>query len=173
MKYLTTLEVARELSVSKQTLLNWLHAKKVAEPPRNRNGHRLWSQARLSLIRQLIREGRLHRRTMVYREPSDDPLVVTEVATEVSDFLRDAGVPVSRFVRELQRVRRQRRSGRASRRQGGHSHGMSGISSRSTGRPRSRCEAQISSRSSAATPAYHTLSGWTATTGPRLQCLRQ
>jgi DNA-binding transcriptional MerR regulator len=117
MKYLTTLEVARELSVSKQTLLNWLHAKKVAEPPRNRNGHRLWSQARISLIRQLIREGRLHRRTMVFREPSDDPLAVTEVATEVSDFLRDAGVAMSRFVRELQRVHRQRRSGRASRRQ--------------------------------------------------------
>lgn len=109
MKYLTTLEVARELSVSKQTLLNWLYAKKVAEPPRNRNGHRLWSQARLSLIRQLIREGRLHRRTMVHREASDDPVVVLEVAREVSEFLRDANVPVSRFVRELQRVRRQGR----------------------------------------------------------------
>jgi DNA-binding transcriptional MerR regulator len=116
MKYLTTLEVARELDVSKQTLLNWLHAKKVSEPPRNRNGHRLWSQARLSLIRQLIREGRLHRRTMVYREPSDDPAVVTEVATEVSQFLHDAGVPLSRFVRELQRVHRQRRKGRTGRR---------------------------------------------------------
>ena len=32
MKYLTTLEVARELNVSKQTLLNWLYAKKVPEP---------------------------------------------------------------------------------------------------------------------------------------------
>jgi DNA-binding transcriptional MerR regulator len=112
MKYLTTLEVARELHVSKQTLLNWLHAKKVSEPPRNRNGHRLWSQARLSLIRQLIREGRLHRRTMVYREPTDDPGVLTEIATEVSDFLRDAAVPLSRFVRELQRVHRQRRASR-------------------------------------------------------------
>ena len=109
MKYLTTLEVARELDVSKQTLLNWLHAKKVSEPPRNRNGHRLWSQARLSLIRQLIREGRLHRRTVVHREPSDDPVVVLEVAREVSDFLRDADVPLSRFVRELQRVRRSGR----------------------------------------------------------------
>jgi DNA-binding transcriptional MerR regulator len=109
MKYLTTLEVARELSVSKQTLLNWLYAKKVPEPPRNRNGHRLWSQARLSLVRQLIREGRLHRRTMVHREPSDDPVVVLEVAREVSDFLRDANVPLSRFVRELQRVRRSGR----------------------------------------------------------------
>jgi DNA-binding transcriptional MerR regulator len=116
MKYLTTLEVARELNVSKQTLLNWLHAKKVSEPPRNRNGHRLWSAARLGLIRQLIREGRLHRRTMVYREPSDDPVVVAEVATEVSAFLRDANVPLTRFVRELQRVHRQRRGARARRR---------------------------------------------------------
>ena len=114
MKYLTTLEVARELNVSKQTLLNWLHAKKVSEPPRNRNGHRLWSQARLSLIRQLIREGRLHRRTMVYREASDDPAVVTEVASEVSGFLRDANVPLSRFVRELQRVHRLKRPARTS-----------------------------------------------------------
>ncbi len=108
MKYLTTLEVARELNVSKQTLLNWLYAKKVPEPPRNRNGHRLWSQARLSLVRQLIREGRLHRRTMIHREPSDDPVVLLEVAREVSEFLRDANVPVSRFVRELHRLHRSR-----------------------------------------------------------------
>ena len=107
MKYLTSLEVARELNVSKQTLLNWLYAQKVPEPPRNRNGHRLWSQARLSLVRQLIREGRLHRRTVIHREPSDDPVVLLEVAREVSEFLRDANVPVSRFVRELQRVQRQ------------------------------------------------------------------
>ena len=73
MKYLTTLEVARELNVSKQTLLNWLYAKKVPEPPRNRIGYRLWSPARVSLIRQLIREGRLHRRTVVHREPIDEP----------------------------------------------------------------------------------------------------
>jgi len=106
MKYLTTLEVARELNVTKQTLLNWLYAKKVAEPPRNRNGHRLWSQARLSLVRQLIREGRLHRRTMVHREASDDPVAVSEMAREVIQFLRDAEVPLSRFVRELQRLHR-------------------------------------------------------------------
>ncbi len=116
MKYLTTLEVARELNVSKQTLLNWLYAKKVPEPPRNRNGHRLWSQARLSLVRQLIREGRLHRRTMIHREPSDDPVVLLEVAREMSEFLRDANVPVSRFVRELQRVHRQRPRRRLGRR---------------------------------------------------------
>ncbi len=116
MKYLTTLEVARELNVSKQTLLNWLYAKKVPEPPRNRNGHRLWSQARLSLVRQLIREGRLHRRTMIHREPSDDPVVLLEVAREMSEFLRDANVPVSRFVRELQRVHRERPRRRLGRR---------------------------------------------------------
>jgi len=132
MRYLTTLEVARELNVTKQTLLNWLYAQKVPEPPRNRNGHRLWSQARLSLIRQLIREGRLHSRTQVHREASDDPVVVAEMAREVSDFLHDAGVPLSLFVRELQRVHR------APRRRSPHSQGMSGISRRSTGRPPSR-----------------------------------
>jgi hypothetical protein len=36
--------------------------------------------------------------------------VVLEVAREVNDFLRDANVPLSRFVRELQRVRRQGRA---------------------------------------------------------------
>jgi hypothetical protein len=109
MRYLTTLEVARELSVTKQTLLNWLYAKKVPEPPRNRHGHRLWSQARVSLIRQLIREGRLHSKTKVHLEATDDPVVVAEMAREVSDFLRDASVPLWRFVRELQRMHRSPR----------------------------------------------------------------
>ncbi len=115
MRYLTTLEVARQLNVSKQTLLNWLYAKKVPEPPRNRNGHRLWSQSRVSLVRQLIREGRLHRRTVVHREPSDDPVLVSEVAQEVSQFLRDADLPLSRFLRELQRVHRAGRANRSRR----------------------------------------------------------
>lgn len=104
MKYLTTLEVARELGVSKQTLLNWLYARKVPEPPRNRNGYRLWGPARVSLVRQLIREGRLNRRTVMHREPVDDPAVVHELAREVSRFLKDAQVPLRRFVRELHQV---------------------------------------------------------------------
>ena len=65
-KYFTTLEVAHELKVSKQTLLNWLYAKKVAEPPRNRSGYRLWSPARVSLVKRLITDGRLHRRTVAF-----------------------------------------------------------------------------------------------------------
>ena len=59
MKYLTTLEVAHELKVSKQTLLNWLYAGKVPEPPRNKKGYRLWSPSRVSLVKRLIGEGRL------------------------------------------------------------------------------------------------------------------
>ena len=178
MKYVTTLEVARELNVSKQTLLNWLYAKKVPEPPRNRNGYRLWSPARVSLIRQLVREGRLHRRTVIHRDPVDDPVVVLEVAREVSQFLKDADIPLRRFVRELKRgapaprappVRAEAPLALSRR----HSQGMSGMRSRATGAPPSRCEAQISARSASLTPAYQTLSGWTATTGPRLQCLRQ
>ncbi len=104
MRYLTTLEVARELNVSKQTLLNWLYARKVPEPPRNKNGYRLWSTGRVSLVRQLIREGRLHQRTVIHREPVDDPVVVLEVAREVSQFLKDAQIPLRRFVRELNQV---------------------------------------------------------------------
>ena len=114
MRYLTTLEVARELSVSKQTLLNWLYAKKVPEPPRNKNGYRLWSPARVSLVRQLIREGRLNRRTVIHREPVDDPVVVLEIAREVGQFLRDAQIPLGRFVRELkQEYGRRTRAGSA------------------------------------------------------------
>ena len=181
MKYLTTLEVARELNVSKQTLLNWLYAKKVPEPPRNRNGYRLWSPARVSLVRQLIREGRLHRRTMVHREPIDDPVVLLEVAREVSQFLKDAEIPHPALRAGAEpgppapgaEAARPTRPRPLDGLRPAHSHGMSGIRSRSTGFPPSRCEAQISARSAAVTPAYQTLSGWTATTGPRLQCFRQ
>jgi hypothetical protein len=104
MKYLTTLEVANELKISKQTLLNWLYAKKVPEPPRNKNNHRLWSSARVSLIRKMIGDGRLHRRTVIHREPSRDPEVVAEIAREISQFLRDAEIPLRRFQQELNRV---------------------------------------------------------------------
>jgi pyruvate-formate lyase-activating enzyme len=62
----------------------------------------------VSLVRQLIREGRLHRRTVIHREPVDDPVVVLEVAREVSQFLKDAEIPLRRFVRELNLVYRRR-----------------------------------------------------------------
>ena len=104
MKYLTTLEVAHELDVSKQTLLNWLYAGKIPEPPRNRKGYRLWSPSRVSLIKKLIGEGRLHKRTVVHREASNRPEVVGEFAREVNQFLRDGKVDVSVFLRELGRI---------------------------------------------------------------------
>ena len=91
MKYLTTLEVAHELKVSKQTLLNWLYADKIPEPPRNRKGYRLWSPSRVSLVKKMIGEGRLHKRTVVHREPSNRPEVVSEFAREVNQFLRELG----------------------------------------------------------------------------------
>src|SRR5437870_5782502 len=98
MKYLTTLEVAHELKVSKQTLLNWLYAGKVPEPPRNKKGYRLWSASRVSLVHKLIGEGRLHKRTVVHREPSNRPEVVTEFAREVNQFLRDGLVDAPGFI---------------------------------------------------------------------------
>ncbi len=104
MKYLTTLEVAHELRVSKQTLLNWLYAGKVPEPPRNRKGYRLWSPSRVSLVKKLIGEGRLHKRTVVHREPSNRPEVVSEFAREVNQFLHDGKVDVETFLRELGRI---------------------------------------------------------------------
>ena len=104
MKYLTTLEVAHELKVSKQTLLNWLYAGKIPEPPRNRKGYRLWSPSRVSLIKKLIGEGRLHKRTVVHREASNRPEVVGEFAREVNQFLRDGKVDVEVFLKELARL---------------------------------------------------------------------
>jgi DNA-binding transcriptional MerR regulator len=104
MKYLTTLEVAHELKVSKQTLLNWLYAGKVPEPPRNKKGYRLWSPSRVNLVKRLIVDGRLHKRTVVHKEASNKPEVVTEFAREVNQFLRDANIEIDFFLRELARV---------------------------------------------------------------------
>ena len=104
MKYFTTVEVANELKVSKQTLLNWLYAGKVPEPPRNRSGYRLWSPSRVSLVKRLISDGRLHRRTVIHREGSNHPEAVTEFAREVLQFLRDAHIELRPFVRELTRL---------------------------------------------------------------------
>jgi len=104
MKYLTTLEVAHQLGVSKQTLLNWLYADKVPEPPRNKKGYRLWSPSRVTLVRKLIQEGRLHKRTVVHREPSNRPELVNEYAREVNQFLRDGKVDCDAFLRELGRL---------------------------------------------------------------------
>jgi hypothetical protein len=103
MKYLTTLEVARELGLSKQTVLNWLYAGKIPEPPRNKKGYRLWSPSRLSLVRRLIAEGRLHKRTIVHRVPANRPDVVADFAREVVQFLQDAQVDPPAFLRELVR----------------------------------------------------------------------
>jgi predicted site-specific integrase-resolvase len=117
MKYLTTLEVANQLQVSKQTLLNWLYAGKVPEPPRNKKGYRLWSTSRVSLVKKLIGEGRLHKRTIVHREPSNRPEVVAELARETNQFLRDARIDPETFLRELARqnpaVARRLGTGRA------------------------------------------------------------
>jgi DNA-binding transcriptional MerR regulator len=101
MKYLTTLEVAHELSVSKQTLLNWLYAGKLPEPPRNKKGYRLWSPSRVSQAKRLIGDGRLHRRTVLHREGPDE---IEEFARDVAQSLRDAQIELRSFVRALTRV---------------------------------------------------------------------
>jgi DNA-binding transcriptional MerR regulator len=103
MKYLTTLEVAHELKVSKQTLLNWLYSGKVPEPPRNKKGYRLWSPSRVSLVKRLIGEGRLHKRTVVYKETSNRPEAINEFAREVNQHLRDAKMDIESFLKELAR----------------------------------------------------------------------
>jgi hypothetical protein len=104
MKYFTTALVANELKVSKQTLLNWLYAGKVPEPPRNKVGYRLWSPSRVSLVKRLISDGQLHRRTVVHRSASNRPELVTEFAREVLQFLRDGRIELPAFQRELARL---------------------------------------------------------------------
>jgi hypothetical protein len=128
MKYLTTLEVAHQLKVSKQTVLNWLYAGKVPEPPRNKQGYRLWSETRVDLVRRMIDDGRLHKRTVVHQQPSNRPDVLVSYAREVRQFLGDAGIPMAAFLKAL-------KDGRTARRPRGHSQGMSGIKRRATGRP--------------------------------------
>jgi DNA-binding transcriptional MerR regulator len=101
MKYITTLEVARELNVSKQTLLNWLYAKKVPEPPRNKKGYRLWSASRVSFVKTLIEDGRIHSRTIVHSQAGNRP---REFAREVQQFLRDGRIDAEAFLEELARL---------------------------------------------------------------------
>ena len=108
MKYLTTLEAANDLGVSKQTLLNWLYAGKIPEPPRNPKGYRLWSEARVNLVKKVIAQGRLHSRTVVHRQPGNGPEFVAEYAREVSDFLRDGAIDMAVFLRALARARSSR-----------------------------------------------------------------
>lgn len=103
MKYLTTLEVAHELKVSKQTLLNWLYAGKIPEPPRNKKGYRLWSPSRVTLVKRLIGDGRLHKRTIVHKEISGRPEELTEFVREITQFLRDGKIDPELFLRELAR----------------------------------------------------------------------
>ena len=104
MKYLTTLEAAHDLKVSKQTLLNWLYAGKIPEPPRNLKGYRLWSESRVNLVKKVIAQGRLHSRTVVHRQPSNQPEFVAEYAREVSEFLRDGAIDMAEFLRALARA---------------------------------------------------------------------
>ena len=105
MKYLTTLEAAHALGVSKQTVLNWLYAGKVPEPPRNPKGYRLWSAARVALVKKLVAQGRLHTRTVVHRQPSNRPDFVAAYAREVSAYLRDGDIDMEAFLAALARVR--------------------------------------------------------------------
>jgi hypothetical protein len=104
MKFLTTLQVAHELSVSKQTLLNWLYAGKLAEPPRNKKGYRMWSPSRVSQVKRLVGEGRLHRRTVVHRDGAE---ALEEFARDVSQSLREADLDLRAFLRTLARVHRK------------------------------------------------------------------
>ena len=108
MKYLTTLEAAHDLKVSKQTLLNWLYAGKIPEPPRNLKGYRLWSESRVDLVKKVIAQGRLHSRTVVHRQPSNAPEFVAQYAREVTEFLRDGGIDMAAFLRALARTRSSR-----------------------------------------------------------------
>ena len=113
MKYLTTLEVAHELGVSKQTVLNWLYAGRIQEPPRNAQGYRLWSPSRVDLVRTMMQDGRVHKRTIMHQTPKPTAAFVTDYAREVAGVLAEAGIAEAAFSKELSKALiRQRRGGR-------------------------------------------------------------
>ncbi|MBN2370145.1 MAG: hypothetical protein JXO72_06635 [Vicinamibacteria bacterium] len=114
MKYFTTLDVAHQLGISKQTLLNWLYARKVPEPPRNKAGYRLWSPARVDLVKSLIWEGRLNKRTVIYRRPTRRADIVAELARDVVHFLHDANVGMEVFIKELRAAQARKRTAKPS-----------------------------------------------------------
>jgi DNA-binding transcriptional MerR regulator len=101
MKYLTTQEVANEIAVSKQTLLNWLYSGKVPEPPRNKKGYRLWSLSRVAFLKRLIAEGRIHKRTVIHAQDVNQP---RELARDVHQFLREQRIDAEAFLDELGRL---------------------------------------------------------------------
>jgi DNA-binding transcriptional MerR regulator len=102
MRYLTTAAAAKQLGVSKQALLGWLAAGKVAEPPRNKMGYRLWSASRIRLVKRLMRNGRVYQHTVINQRAT--PEVVAEFAHEVAQFLGESRVSVVELLRELLRV---------------------------------------------------------------------
>lgn len=113
MKYLTTLEVAHELGVSKQTVLNWLYAGRIQEPPRNAQGYRLWSASRVDLVRAMMQDGRVHKRTIMHQAPKATAAFLTDYAREVAGLLSEAGIAEAAFTKELSRaLTRQRRGSR-------------------------------------------------------------
>ena len=113
MKYLTTLEVAHELGVSKQTVLNWLYAGRIQEPPRNAQGYRLWSPSRVDLVRTMMQDGRVHKRTIMHQAPKATAAFLTDYAREVAGILAEAGIAEGAFSKELAKALvRQRRGSR-------------------------------------------------------------
>ncbi len=79
-----------------------------------------------SWYRAMIADGRLHKRTVVHSEAEDTQRAAAEFAREVHRCLRDGRVDVAAFLVELKRLNPKLAR---------HSQGMSGIKSRSTGRP--------------------------------------
>jgi DNA-binding transcriptional MerR regulator len=57
---LETGEVAELLGTCKQTILNWLRAGWIEEPPRNQaNNYRMWTEYDVARIRDMLRERNL------------------------------------------------------------------------------------------------------------------
>jgi hypothetical protein len=75
----------------------------------------------VSLVKRLVADGRLHRRTVVHREGG--PELLAEYAREVTRFVKDARIDPAAFLKELARIdpgftaamRRPRRRGVARR----------------------------------------------------------
>jgi len=66
----------------------------------------MWSPARVRLVKRLIGDGRLHKRTVVHREAGTGNFEARDYAREVQQFLRDARLDPEAFLAELARINR-------------------------------------------------------------------
>ena len=72
------------------------------EPPRNKRAIGCGAPSRVALVKRMIAEGRIHRKTIVHQKASRE--LLPSYAREVRQFLADAGIAPADFFKELSRL---------------------------------------------------------------------